>query len=233
MISTPPRGHGHLEVDEPSWGATLARRIEGIRSRIAAATARRGSNGCQAPPRLVAVAKKHPAEAIRAAFAAGVTDIGENYAQEFLAKHDALEDLDVRWHFVGALQSNKVKLVVGKAMLLHTLDRPSLLRALETRASALGLLQDTLVEINLGGEDTKAGIAPKAVSELLEAAMSCPHVRIRGLMIIPPTSDDPERTRPYFRQLRELRDSLADSWRSRSEGRIDLVRALDGNERRL
>jgi pyridoxal phosphate enzyme (YggS family) len=214
--------------DEDVHDATtsIAARLAAVTRRIELATTRRDATlAGAAPPRLVAVAKKHPPEAIRAAFAAGQHDLGENYAQEFVHKHETLADLPIRWHFIGALQSNKVKLAVGRAALIHTLDRTSLLHAIEARASALDLVQDTLVEVNLGGEAQKAGVAPdgpNGLEALLEAALACPHVAIRGLMLIPPASEDPEQTRPFFRQLRTLRDALAPAWHARSDGRIDL-----------
>ncbi len=209
--------------DPASLATSIAGRLSAVRARIAVAASRRAAVlANEPPPRLVAVSKKHPPEAIRAAHAAGVVDVGENYAQEFAHKHETLADLPLRWHFIGALQSNKAKLVVGRASLIHTLDRKSLLDAIEARASSLGIVQETLVEVNLGGEAQKAGVAPDGIESLLEAALSCPHVAIRGLMLIPPASDDPERTRPYFRELRSLRDTLASPWRSRSEGRLDL-----------
>ena len=217
----PPPVEPSQEAEQARWEA-LQRRIEGLRSSVMAATARRGPSADPRPPRIIAAAKKHPVEAIRGAFAAGLTDFGENYAQEFQAKHQALNDLDVRWHFIGALQSNKVKAVVGKASLVHTVDRPSLLAAIDARARAIGIVQDTLVEVNLGAESQKAGVTPNALPDLLEAASACGNLRVRGLMIIPPASDEPERTRPFFRELRELRDSLVDRWRNRSEGRVVL-----------
>lgn len=175
-----------------------------IRERIAAATARRGPGPAVT---LIGVAKHQPAEAVRAALDAGLVDVGENYAQELQRKQQALGARG-RWHFIGGLQSNKVKLVVGRA-LIHTVDRPSLIAAIAARARGLGLAQDVLLEVNLGGEAQKAGAEPAAVDGLLDAiAGEGGAVVCRGLMAIPPP-DTPERTRPRFAALRELAARLA------------------------
>lgn len=184
-----------LEVD-------IAANLSRVREKIAAAVERRGPGPAIT---LIGVSKRQPVTALRAALAAGLADLGENYAQELHAKQDApeLAGLPVRWHFIGALQSNKARLVVGHA-LLHTLDRSSLVTAIATRARALGAAQDVLVEVNLGGEAQKAGVAPTALPALLDAiAAQDGALRCLGLMLIPPV-DEPERSRPYFAALREL-----------------------------
>jgi pyridoxal phosphate enzyme (YggS family) len=171
-----------------------------IRERIAAAVARRGPGP---EPTLIGVAKHQPIASVRAAIAAGLTDVGENYAQELKAKQDALGEGAARWHFIGGLQSNKVKLVVGRAT-IHTVDRPSLVAAIAARARAVGCTQAVLLEVNLGGEAQKAGAAPGDVPGLLDAiAGEGGAVVCRGLMALPP-QDTPERTRPHFAALREL-----------------------------
>jgi len=182
--------------------ATVAANLARVRERIAAACLRRGPGP---EPTLIGVSKRQPVAALRAALAAGLGDLGENYAQELQAKQAApeLQGLPVRWHFIGALQSNKARLVVGHA-LIHTLDRPSLVTALAARARALGTVQDVLVELNLGGEAQKAGVAPAGLPALFDAiAAEGGALRCRGLMLIPP-ADGPEATRPYFAALREL-----------------------------
>lgn len=180
----------------------LADNIARIRERIAGAIARRGPGPAVT---LIGVSKRQPAAALRAALDAGLHDLGENYAQELVGKRDApeLAGTAPRWHFIGALQSNKVRHVVGTA-LIHTVDRASLVTAIATRARALALLQDVLVEVNLGGEAQKAGVDPRALPELLDAIAAAPDaVRCRGLMLIPPV-DGPEQVRPHFAALREL-----------------------------
>lgn len=177
----------------------VAARLAEVRARIDAAIARRGAGPSV---RLVGVSKRQPLAALEAAAAAGLADLGESYAQELQDKQASRPDAPWRWHFIGALQHNKVRLVVGCA-LVHSIDRPRLLPALETHAAALGRVQDVLVQVNVAGEPGKAGIAPAALPGLLDGFAALPHVRCRGLMLIPPVGD-PEATRPHFRALRRL-----------------------------
>ena len=187
---------------------TLADKIARLRERIAAALDRRGSGPA---PQLIAVSKRHPIEAIRLAQRAGIQDFGENYAQEFRDKIAALGHDPPRWHFIGALQRNKVKYVVGKA-LIHTVDRTSLIETIDTRARSQGVVQEVLVEVNLGGERQKAGVSKNDLPALLDSFQSAPHVRCCGLMLIPPPAP-PEVTRKTFAELRALRDRLANNSR--------------------
>jgi pyridoxal phosphate enzyme (YggS family) len=187
----------------------IASRLARIRERVEAAVRRRGDGDAVT---LIGVSKRQPVESIRAAQAAGLRDFGENYAQELRDKANELEALDPRWHFIGGLQSNKVKYVVGRT-LIHTVDRVSLLTAIEKRAGSMGIEQEVLVEVNLG-EEQKAGVSVDALGPLLDAFAATEHVRCVGLMVIPPAGS-PERTRPHFRALRQLRDELAQTNRSR------------------
>lgn len=183
-------------------GVDIAANLARVRERIVAACERRGPGPAIT---LIGVSKRQPVPALQAALAAGLADLGENYAQELHAKQGApeLAGLPIRWHFIGALQSNKARLVVGSA-LIHTVDRAALVTALATRARAMEAVQDVLVEVNLGGEAQKAGVAPTALPALLDAiAAQDGSLRCRGLMLIPPV-DEPERSRPYFAALREL-----------------------------
>jgi pyridoxal phosphate enzyme (YggS family) len=183
-------------------GVDIAANLARVRERIAAACERRGPGPAIT---LIGVSKRQPVPALQAALAAGLADLGENYAQELHAKQDApeLAGLPIRWHFIGALQSNKARLVVGST-LIHTVDRAALVTALAARARAMETVQDVLVEVNLGGEAQKAGVAPTALPALLDAiAAQDGALRCRGLMLIPPV-DEPERSRPYFAALREL-----------------------------
>ncbi len=176
-------------------------RMRGIAARLEALRARM-------PPgaTLVAVSKTHPAEAIREAYAAGQRDFGENYAQEWREKADALADLaDLRWHFVGSLQTNKVRSLAGRVHLVHAVDREELARELSRRFGQKGAVARVLLEVNTGGEATKGGCTPADAPALAAAVRALPSVDLRGLMCMPPPEDDP---RPHFRLLRELRDRL-------------------------
>jgi pyridoxal phosphate enzyme (YggS family) len=155
---------------------------------------------------LVAVSKTQPAEAIREAYAAGQRDFGENYAQEWREKADRLADLaDLRWHFVGGLQTNKVKVLAGRVHAIHAVDREELARELSRRFAQKGAVARVYLEVNTGGEATKSGCAPDAAPALAAAVAALPSVELVGLMTIPPPQDDP---RPHFRLLRALRDRL-------------------------
>jgi pyridoxal phosphate enzyme (YggS family) len=155
---------------------------------------------------LVAVSKTQPADAIREAYAAGQRDFGENYAQEWREKADALADLaELRWHFIGGLQTNKVKYLAGRVAYVHTVDREDLARELSKRFAAKGAVARVFLEVNVGGEASKEGCAPEAVPGLAAAVTRLPAIELAGLMCIPPPEDDP---RPHFRTLRRLRDQL-------------------------
>jgi len=155
---------------------------------------------------LVAVSKTQPPEAVREAYAAGQRDFGENYAQEWRAKADALADLpDLRWHFIGGLQTNKVKYLAGRVHAVHTVDRPELARELSKRFAARAARVKVFVEVNVGGEASKEGCAPAEVPALAAAVRALPALELVGLMCVPPAEGDP---RPHFRLLRRLRDEL-------------------------
>lgn len=193
---------------------TVTQRIARVREAIDGATRRRGDGPAV---ELIAISKRHPPEAIRAAAAAGLRDFGENYAQEMRDKMTALQDLDLRWHYVGPLQSNKVKYVVGKA-LVHTVDRPNILDALQKRAASQQVDQAVLIQVNIAREPQKSGVDPDNLEMLLDHFAGCDRVHCRGLMLIPPAGS-PEQTRPHFRALRLLRDRLA----SRARARVELA----------
>jgi pyridoxal phosphate enzyme (YggS family) len=155
---------------------------------------------------LVAVSKTQPEEAIREAYAAGQRDFAENYAQEWRAKADALADLaGLRWHFVGGLQTNKVKYLAGRVAAIHTVDRLDLAREISRRFAAKGATARVFLEVNVAGEATKSGCAPSDAPALAEAVRALPAMALAGLMCIPPADADP---RPHFRALRALRDRL-------------------------
>lgn len=161
---------------------------------------------------LMAVSKTMPAEAIAAAYAAGQRLFGENRVQEFETKAAALGELaDARFHLIGHLQSNKAAKAAALFAGVDAVDSFGLLPKLAAAAVKLGRRLPVLIEINVGGEAQKAGLAPEAgeLDELLRRAPSLPAIEVRGLMCIPPHTSDPQGARPYFRRLRELRDRLA------------------------
>lgn len=182
---------------------TIAERLTEIHERIdrAARRAARAREDVQ----LIAVSKTQPASAIREAFAAGQRLFGENYAQELVRKAAELADVDVVWHFIGALQRNKAKDVLPVARMIHTVDRTSLIDTLDARASAR---IDVLVEVNVSSEPQKSGVEPAALVALAAHAAATKHVRVAGLMSVPEATEDPESVRPSFAKLRTLRDDL-------------------------
>lgn len=182
----------------------IAARLADVRRQIDEAAAKAGRAG---GVRLLAVSKTKPPEAIRAAYAAGQRDFGENYAQELAQKAEALRDLDgLVWHFIGRLQRNKAKQVIEAARAVHTVDRVELAHELGKRAAARGATIDALVEVSVSGEASKGGCAPDDLGRVLDAVRGEPSLRAVGLMTIPPETDDPEGARPFFAALRELRD---------------------------
>lgn len=187
--------------------AEIATRLADLRERIARACARAGRQPAEVT--IVGVSKRHPAEAIAAAAGAGLTDVGESYAQEMVAKMDALAGLPLAWHFVGRLQKNKARLVVGRAALVHAVDSIELAREIARRADERGLVQPVLVAISAAGEAQKTGVDPAAAGRLLDELAGLPALEVRGLMTMPPWPEAPEDSRPYFRELRRIRDQLA------------------------
>jgi pyridoxal phosphate enzyme (YggS family) len=158
--------------------------------------------------RLVAVSKTKPIQMIRAAIAAGATDIGENYVQEAREKFAALGALPVAWHFIGHLQTNKAKYVVRIFDLIHSVDNLKLAQEVNRQAEKINKVQEILIQVNNSGEEGKSGIPAKDAPALIEAIAPLANIRVRGLMTLPPYFDDPERARPYFRALRLLRDEI-------------------------
>lgn len=191
----------------------IAENIARVRQRIADAARRAGRP--EDAITLLAVSKTFPAEAIAAAHAAGVEVFGENRVQEFGEKVARLRELGVydhaRWHMIGHLQSNKAARAAELFTAVDSVDSLHLAEKLNAAAGKLGRTLDVLIEINIAGEAQKSGIAAEAaeLEALLEAAPRLAHLRVRGLMTVPPWSADAEASRPYFRQLRALRDHLA------------------------
>lgn len=184
----------------------ISGRLAEVQRRIAAACRRARRDPAEVA--LVSVTKTVAPQAIREAFVAGARDFGENYGQELRDKAAALADLgpELRWHFIGALQRNKAKYVVGRVRLIHSVDSRALLEEIERRAAAQGLVQELLLELNLEGEESKSGAREEELPALLDACAASPHLRCLGLMTMPPFFDEPDRARPTFARLRELRD---------------------------
>jgi hypothetical protein len=186
--------------------ASIQARLADVRERIRSAAE---ASGRQASAiRLIAVAKTFPAQAILAAAAAGATDIGENYIQEAREKHDLLKELPVRWHFIGHLQTNKVRYAVRMFDLIHTVDSLRLAAEIDRCARLLDRVQPVLVQVNIAGEATKSGVPAEKALPLVQEIATLEHVRVRGLMTMPPYFNDPERVRPFFAELRRLRDRI-------------------------
>lgn len=183
----------------------IARNLTEVRKRLAAAALRAGRDPAQV--RLVAVTKTVGLDRLQEAVAAGHTHFGENYVQEAKGKIAALGP-GLTWHFIGHLQSNKARAAVELFDLIHSVDRLRLAQALEQAAARLGQVQDVLLQVNLAGEKSKSGGAPGEIQVLLDEISRMPHLRVLGLMTMPPWLSDPEEVRPYFRALRELRDRL-------------------------
>ena len=182
----------------------LTGRVRDVRDRI---THHQAAGGWTHPVRIVAVTKSYGPDAVRAAVAAGLTDVGENRVQEALGKQDALRDVAVRWHLIGPLQRNKARAVVGRFALLQAVDRPELVVELARRIGA-GPVQPVLIEVNCSGEAQKAGVDPGALAGLLDTVRAHPVLEVQGLMTLAELTDDPARQRRAFRMLRELRDAM-------------------------
>lgn len=184
----------------------IAGRLQSLNARIAGAAARAGRDPGQV--RLMGVTKTVPPEVIRHAYDAGLRLFGENYVQEGLSKIELLPH-DASWHMIGHLQSNKAKKVAETFASLDSLDRPSLADALNKAALARGVKMRVLIEVNLGGEDSKAGCDEEGAFVLAGRCREWPGLSLFGLMCLPPYLDDPEEVRPYFKRLKALADRIA------------------------
>ena len=185
---------------------TIAERWSEVVARAERAATRAGRDPAEVT--VIAVAKTFPADAVAEVLEAGATDIGENRAQELRDKMSVLGDRP-RWHFVGHLQTNKVRGLAGRVALVHSVDRFGLGEAIARRAAGIGATQDVLIEVNLGGEASKAGVEPPRAAALAAEVDGLEGVTVKGLMAIPPSSPDPEQTRTYFKELAALRDEVA------------------------
>lgn len=184
--------------------------VASIRERIAAAARRAGRSGDEIA--LMAVTKTHRPELIREAYAAGLRLFGENRVQEFASKAAALADLaGAEWHMIGHLQTNKSAKAVELFAAVDSVDSLKLAEKLNASALEHGKKLPVLIEVNVGGEAAKSGVAPDSqeLEQLLSAAPRLEALEFRGLMSVPPFTDDPEGARPYFKKLRQLRDAIA------------------------
>ncbi len=186
---------------------SVATALNDVRARIDAAAAANGRD--PASVKLIAVSKTHPAEAVREAYAEGQRDFGENYVQELLQKAEQLRDLtELRWHLIGHLQRNKARLIVPLVSLVHTVDSAELANELSKRF--VGAVSDrrlpVLAEVSIAGEEQKHGAAPEALAELLQSIEALPALELRGLMCVPPFTDDPAGAVPFFAELWRLRE---------------------------
>jgi len=185
----------------------IAQRLADVRARIESAAAAAGRD--PDAPRLVAVTKTHPVELAQAAVQLGLEDLAENRVAELVVKHAAVA---ARWHLVGPLQRNKVREAVGVAHLIHAVDRSALVDAIGRHATARGLVQDILIQVNVGEDPAKSGCRLSDAEGLVSYAVGTPGVRVRGLMTVPPLPPDgsgqEDFTRLLFRRLREIRDRV-------------------------
>ncbi len=184
----------------------LAENLLQVRRRIE--TAARAAGRDPASVTLIGVSKAQPASAVRAAVAAGLTDLGENYVQEAVEKIGQVAIATVTWHFIGALQSNKTREVAESFQWVHTVDRLKIAKRLSEQRPHFAPPLQVCLQVNIGAEDTKSGAQPGALGELARAVAELPRLRLRGLMCIPPPEDDAGRQRHWFAQIRRLRDEL-------------------------
>jgi len=185
----------------------IAENIENIRRRIDLACQKSGRSPSEVT--LVAVSKTFSAEMIDEAVAGGITDIGENYVQELLKKRELVQSPNIRWHFIGHLQSNKIRYLIRWVHLIQTVDSIGLAREINRLAVGAGRTVDVLIEVNTTGEKGKFGVAPEQVAKLVNGMASCTNIRVYGLMTMGPFLPDPEGSRPMFRTLRILKEEIS------------------------
>ena len=170
--------------------------------------ARSGASVSPEIPTILAVSKRQPVAAIRAAYECGLRDFGENVVQEALPKIEALADLDIRWHFIGRIQSNKTRDIAEHFDWVHAVDRLKIARRLNDQRPHYAQPLNACIQVNQAGETQKGGIEESELRELASCIAGLPRLRLRGLMSLPPASDDPENSASYFARLRELKEML-------------------------
>jgi len=205
----------------------IKKNLELIRDRINKAARRAGRDPDEV--RLVAVSKKKSAEQINEAFNCGQTIFGENYLQEASAKIEQL-DPGISWHFIGHLQSNKAAMAANMFDVVETVDRLKVAPDLDRSQAELAKdVLPVLIQVNIGHEPQKSGVMPEDTAGLLRDMQVLKNIKVQGLMVMPPFSDDPEMVRPYFRQTRELALSLRDQGLLATEGEIELSMGMSGD----
>lgn len=184
----------------------ISENIARIQERIATACARCGRDPAEIT--LVSVSKTFPASLVREVVASGISNVGENYVQELLQKQEELHDLPIKWHFIGHLQKNKVRQIIDRVELIHSVDSEPLAREINRRAEAIGKIVEVLMEVNTTAERSKFGVLPEETVGLIRSCQSFASISIAGLMTIGPFLPDPEGSRPMFRTLRRLSDTI-------------------------
>ena len=179
--------------------------LEAVEQRVRAACKRAGRSRDEVT--LIAVSKTKPVSLIREAMACGQVDFGENKVQELCKKQEEIRE-PLRWHLIGHLQRNKVKYVVDKACLIHSVDSERLAQEIQKEAAKRDLVCPVLVEVNVGGEETKSGVSPQEALPLVRSIAALPNVKVRGLTTVAPPVEKPEDARIYFKELRELADTI-------------------------
>jgi pyridoxal phosphate enzyme (YggS family) len=196
-----------LPLDDSLTSGTIAGNVQRIREGIRRAALRVGRD--PSTVQLVAATKTVPPSGLFEAYAAGVRIFGENRLQEAQGKMPEIGPRqDLAWHFIGRMQSRKLKDIVGNFAMIHSVESVEQIRSIAAIAEKLGIRQDILMEVNVAGEETKGGFLSKDVPKAVEDIGRLPHVTLRGLMTLPPFGDNPDEARPYFSKLRQLRDSL-------------------------
>ena len=180
---------------------SITKNLSMVESKIAAACKRAGRERDEV--KLIAVSKTQPVEAIREAMEYGINSFGENRVQELREKTEIIKD-NLDWHLIGHLQTNKVKYVVGKVSLIHSLENIRLAEALDKEAAKLGIAVDVLAEINVAKEDSKFGVMPEDAENFIREVSKYPNLNIKGLMTVAPYTDISEENRKYFRQLKKI-----------------------------
>lgn len=180
----------------------IAENLTEIKAKIAVACAKSGRTDF---PLIIAVTKTHLPEILEQVRALGITDAGENYVQELLSKMDKYTGFN--WHYIGGLQRNKAKYIAGRVCLIHSVDNIPLAAEIDKRAAARNIAQDVLVQINQG-EETKGGVPVDAVESIVKELNAYKYINLKGLTAMPPYTDNPESSRPYFKQAREIKDYL-------------------------
>jgi len=203
----------------------LAANLRRVRETVAAAATASGRDPSEIT--LLVVSKTRSAQDVAAAAQAGARDFGENYVQELVDKQHTLAGLQLNWHFIGHLQRNKVRSVVPFCALIHVVDSARLADEIETRAAAIGRVQPVLLQVDLAGEESKFGCPLTQAPELAEHLAGLRHVQWQGLMTIPPLAEQAEQSRPYYRRLRELRDTFAARFPAQDLGRLSMGMSND------